>query len=99
MPEQIEEIEVGKHFKMKSPVGVIEGHSSKSVVGVWARVGSDQIGIVIDETSKRPYITFYETATAMPRCVMTTDGIQLFDTSKNMVFTPWVKLAEALKKL
>ena len=99
MPEKMDEIEVGKHFKMKSPLGVIEGHSSNSVIGVWARVGSDQIGIVIDESSKRPYITFYETATAMPNCVMTTEGIQLFDTSKNRVFTPWAKLADALRQL
>jgi hypothetical protein len=79
MPEKFDEVQVEKHFKMKSGCGSIEMHCSESVVGIWLSSsfgGKEQpIGIVA-ERGKPPYICVYTKGKKLPFAIHG-EGIQV----------------------
>lgn len=79
MPELFDEVQVQKHFKMKSGCGSIEMHCSESVVGIWlssSSGGKDKpIGIVA-ERGKPPYICVYAKGKKLPFAIHS-EGIQV----------------------
>jgi hypothetical protein len=79
MPETFDEVQVEKHFKMKSGCGSIEMHCSESVVGFWLSssfAGKDRpIGIVA-ERGKPPYICVYAKGKKLPFAIHG-EGIQI----------------------
>lgn len=57
---EVEQLRVGKHFRMKSPAGSLSIHASEKMVGVWVHsdactASSGTIGLVA-ESGKMPYI-------------------------------------------
>ncbi len=78
MPEKFDEVQVEKHFKMKSGSGSIEMHCSESVTGIWlnsAGRGPKVIGIVAQK-GRDPYVCVYTDGKELPFAISAA-GVQV----------------------
>jgi hypothetical protein len=97
MPEKIEELEVGRHVKMRSKAGGIDVHCSDTICGAWLTKGRKSIGIVSERDMV--YVCLYDDQNAQKLPVaLTTKGIQIPDENGKPEFFEWSKLAEVLRK-
>ena len=97
MPDRIEELEVGRHIKMRSKAGGIDVHCSDKILGAWLTKGRTSIGIVSERGML--YISLYDDQNAQKLPVaLTTKGIQIPDQNGKPEFFEWSKLAEVLRK-
>lgn len=98
MPEKFEEVEIGRHVKMKSAAGQIDIHCKDSLVGAWITKGKKSIGIVSERDMI--YVCLYDdTGLQKLPVALTTKGIQIPDAAGKAEFFDWSKVAEALRKV
>ena len=97
MPEKIEELEVGRHVKMRSKAGGIDVHCSATICGAWITKDEQSIGVVAE--LGQLYVCLYDdTRKQKVPVALTTKGIQIPGSNGKVEFFDWAKVAEVLRK-
>lgn len=100
--ERIEQLEIGKHVRLRSGDGrvKVDVHCSDDTVGVWANSdGGPQIGIVA-ESRKPPYFMIYTKLSATVPVALSASGIQVPSPhGGNPKILSWAQVYELVKNL
>lgn len=105
----VEQLTVGKHFKVKSKHGTLTINSSNSVLGVWlSRDGKsspgEQIGMVL-QPNVPPYFCIYpksnyrKSGNSHLPFALSASGLQVPHPDGSVTILPLEKLATLVKKL
>ena len=96
MPEEVDELDVKRHIRMKSKLGSIDVHCSGSTVGAWLTYEKQSCGISIHPGGVIGLCLYDDTKKAVPIMALSTVGLQLRDEGGKPKVIPW---SDVLAKL
>lgn len=91
----VDQLQVGKHLRMKSPIGSIDVHSSGNVLGAWLKCG-DSTACVYATEREGAVIALYPKSRGLPFAI-SKHGVQLPTDSPSE--TPLILNWEQLKEI